>query len=248
MHLSNIIGAKMPTKDSEKASPSPANAQHAADYLHDCIKQERAAIAREIHDDIGGALAAIRFDLAWIGRHANDRAMQARAGAALEVLRHAIDASQRIAQDLQPAMLDQGLVAAVRWLADGFERRTGIKTQFSTTRERIDMASAVQLVAYRTVQEALTNIGKHAQCSAVSIELSASAKLLSLEIADNGQGVSRAALEKPSALGLKGLRERARTVGGRLDIGNRHGVGTAIVLSVPLRRPATAAPDQGPAA
>ena len=96
-----------------------------AEHLQMTIEQERAAIAREIHDDIGGALAAVRFDLAWIGRHTADPVTQQHITAATEMLQHAIGASQRIMMNLRPAILDQGLVAAVQWLAGRFRKAHG---------------------------------------------------------------------------------------------------------------------------
>jgi signal transduction histidine kinase len=99
-----------------------------AEHLQSTIEQERASIAREIHDDIGGALAAAKLDLAWIGRHVSDPATLGHVSAATEMLQHALGASQRIMMNLRPAILDQGLAAAVDWLATGFERRTGIRT------------------------------------------------------------------------------------------------------------------------
>jgi two-component system, NarL family, sensor histidine kinase UhpB len=204
------------------------------EYLQMSIEQERAAIAREIHDDIGGSLAALKFDLAWISRHNTDPGTLAHVTAANEMLQHAIGASQRIMMNLRPAILDQGLVAAVQWLAASFERRTGVKVTFHTAHERIDTSKSVQLVAYRTAQEALTNISKYAQCTAVTIDMSDAEGVLTLEIADNGRGLSRSELEKPKAFGIKGLHERARTVGGWLDISSHEGSGTSIILSIPL--------------
>ncbi|MET0208312.1 MAG: histidine kinase [Variovorax sp.] len=207
------------------------------EYLQACIEEERKSIAREVHDDIGGSLAAVKFDLAWIGRHSKDAAVIEHVNAAIETLQHAIGASQRIVQDLRPPILDQGIVAAVDWLATAFERRTGVKTAFTATHEIIDAPDAVRLVAYRTAQEALTNIAKHAECSEVRIDLSDGENVLTLEITDNGRGLTRAELDKPKTFGLKGLGERARTVDGWLDISNHGGVGTSIILSVPLGAP-----------
>ncbi len=203
-------------------------------HLQSSIEDERQSIAREVHDEIGGWLAALNFDLAWIGRHANDAAVLERVNGATETLQHAIGACQRIVQDLRPPILDQGIVAAVDWLATAFERRTGVKTAFTATQETIDAPDDVQLVAYRTAQEALTNIAKHADCSEVRIDLTDGESVLTLEITDNGRGLTRAELDKPKTFGLKGLGERARTVDGWLDITNHGGVGTSIILSVPL--------------
>jgi len=204
------------------------------EHLQTSIEQERAAIAREIHDDIGGALTAVRFDVAWIGRHSADPALQEHAASAAEMLQHAIGASQRIMMNLRPPVLEQGLVAAVQWLADGFQRRTGVPTRVVSSSEAIAAAADVQLVAYRTAQEALTNIAKHAQPAKVQIELSDREGVLTLEVADDGRGIAPEMLDKPKAFGLRGLHERARTVGGWLDISSRPGRGTSVILSVPL--------------
>jgi two-component system sensor histidine kinase UhpB len=205
-----------------------------AEHLQMTIEQERAAIAREIHDDIGGSLAAIKFDLAWIGRHSGDPATVAHVTAATDMLQHALGASQRIMMNLRPAILDQGLAPALDWLAGGFEKLTAIKTTFRAALQQLDLSKAIQLAAYRTAQEALTNISKHAQCNQVTIELSDAKSVLTLEISDNGRGISEMELEKPKAFGLRGLHERAKTVGGWLDVSTRAGIGTSIILSVPL--------------
>lgn len=204
------------------------------EHLQASIEQERAAIAREIHDDIGGSLTAIRFDLAWIGRHSTQESVREHAQAATQMLQHALGASQRIMMNLRPPILDQGIVAAVQWLTENFERRTGINTQFVTSSQTIDLPSDVQLVAYRTAQEAMTNISKYAQATKVRIDLSNTEGVLTLEIGDNGCGIDATALQKPKAFGIKGLQERARTVDGWLDISSQVGQGTSIILSIPL--------------
>lgn len=205
-----------------------------AEHLQATIEQERASIAREIHDDIGGALAAAKLDLAWIGRHLSDPVTLGHVSAATEMLQHALGASQRIMMNLRPAILDQGLAAAVDWLASGFERRTGIRTMLRAREPDHELPKAVQLTAYRTAQEALTNISKHARCDLVTIDLTDSGNVLTLEINDNGQGFSPSEHGKPKAFGLKGLHERAKSVGGWLDVSSGVGTGTSIILSVPL--------------
>lgn len=205
-----------------------------AEHLQATIEQERASIAREIHDDIGGSLAAAKLDLAWIGRHLSDPVTLSHVSAATEMLQHALGASQRIMMNLRPAILDQGLAAAVDWLANGFERRTGIRTTLRASQPGHTLPKAVQLTAYRTAQEALTNIAKHARCDLVTIDLTDSGNVLTLEISDNGQGFSALEQGKAKAYGLKGLQERAKSVGGWLDVSTRSGKGTSIILSVPL--------------
>jgi signal transduction histidine kinase len=218
----------------EELAASEQRLARFAEHLQMSIEQERAAIAREIHDDIGGSLAAVQFDLSWIGRHHRDADTQAHVQAATGMLQHAVGASQRIMMNLRPAILDQGLEAAVEWLAREFERRTGTPTQVRTALRRREFDKAVQLTAYRTAQEALTNISKHARCSEVRLDISDAEGVLTLEITDNGRGIAAPERNKPKAFGLKGLQERARTAGGWLDISSREGQGTSITLSIPL--------------
>jgi signal transduction histidine kinase len=205
-----------------------------AEHLQTTIEHERAATAREIHDDIGGSLAAVKFDLSWIGRHTNDPLTQGHVTAATEMLQHALEASQRIMMNLRPAILDQGLVAAVQWLAADFTKRTGIETTVHALPERGSLSKAIKLVAYRTAQEALTNISKYADCDRVTIDLSDAENVLTLEVKDNGKGISPMELNKPKSFGIRGLQERAKTVGGWLDVSTHHDTGTSIILSVPL--------------
>jgi len=205
-----------------------------SEHLQTTIEQERAAIAREIHDDIGGSLAAIRFDLSWIERHSTHTATISHVKAATEMLQHAVEASQRIMMNLRPAILDQGLLAALHWLVTDFMKRTKIDTIVRAPRQIAPLPKAVQLVAYRTAQEALTNIAKHAQCSLVKIDLSEDENVLTLEISDNGKGATSLDLAKPKSFGLRGLKERARTVDGWVDISSTAGTGLAVTLSVPL--------------
>lgn len=218
----------------ELAASEQRQAAFAA-HLQDTIEEERASIAREIHDDIGGSLAAIQFDLAWIGRHSADTGTLQRAANATDMLRHAMGASQRIMVNLRPAVLDQGLASALQWLCESFEKRHGITTRCNAATLLSPLSSAVELTAYRTAQEALTNVSKYAQCTAVKIELSDAGGTLTLEVTDNGCGIAPERRADSHAYGLKGLSERARTVGGWLDVSSQAGAGTSITLSIPLR-------------
>jgi two-component system sensor histidine kinase UhpB len=220
----------------EELAASRQRLAELAEHLQTSIEQERANIAREIHDDIGGALAAVKLDLAWVGRRETDPDVLKHVGTALEMLQHALGASQRIMMNLRPPILDQGLVAAVQWLAGGFERRSGLRVTIRRSSDQIDVPMDVQLVAYRTAQEALTNIAKHTKATAVDIDLSDGEGVLTLEVTDNGQGMSPDALRKAESFGLLGLRERAATVDGWLDVSTSPR-GTTVILSVPLTPP-----------
>ena len=206
-----------------------------AQHLQASIEQERAAIAREIHDDVGGSLTALKFELAWIARHAQSSEVVGRAHSALETVTHAIEASQRIMHNLRPAILEQGLVAALQWIAGRFEKRSGVSCVLRTPSALPALPIGVPLVAYRVAQEALTNITKHAQASHVELDLSLAGGVLSLEVSDNGCGLSPDALGKARSFGLRGLHERARTVGGWVDLSSGP-KGTTLILSVPLQK------------
>ena len=219
-----------------------------AQHLQTSVEAERQSIAREIHDDVGGSLTALKFELDWIRRHAGTPAVQQRAVAALETVTHAIEASQRIMQNLRPAILEQGLLAALQWMTSRFEKRTGILCELRATEglsgQALALPVGVPLVAYRTVQEALTNVSKHAQASRVVVDLSLGGGVLSLEVSDNGRGLNPADLDKARSFGIRGLHERASTVGGWVDLSSS-AAGTSLILSLPLTH-ALAHPMGGP--
>jgi signal transduction histidine kinase len=210
-----------------------------AQHLQTSVEQERAAIAREIHDDVGGSLTALKFDLAWIARHSSAPQVVSRVQSALETVSHAVESSQRIMHNLRPAILEQGLAAALHWIALRFERRAGVVCTIRLPKKPLELPPGVPLVAYRTAQEALTNISKHAQATRVQIDLSMAGGVLSLEISDNGRGLSQEDLAKARSFGIRGLHERANTVGGWIDLSSGpHG--TTLILSVPLDVPDSA--------
>jgi signal transduction histidine kinase len=215
-----------------------------AGHLQTSIEMERAAIAREIHDDVGGSLTALKFDLAWMARHADSDAILQRANSALETVTYAIEASQRIMHNLRPAILEQGLVAAVQWMVGRFEKRTGLQTAVSTSHEQIQLPPGVPLVAYRMAQEALTNISKHAEATRVDIDLSVAGGVLTLEVKDNGRGIAPGDLAKARSFGIRGLHERAATVGGWVDLSSTT-AGTSLILSVPLTPEAMQSAEDG---
>jgi len=222
-----------------------------AQHLQTSIEMERAAIAREIHDDVGGSLTAVKFDLAWIARHTDAPEVQTRVNNALETVTLAIEASQRIMHNLRPAILEQGLIAALQWMAGRFERRTGVTCILRTPQSAVSalqhLPAGVPLVAYRVAQEALTNITKHAHASRVEIDLALAGGVLSLEVSDNGVGLSQEDLAKARSFGIRGLHERARTVDGWVDLSSGPG-GTTLILSVPLTEPDGTPTPEMPAA
>ena len=201
-------------------------------HLQSVVEEERKAIAREVHDEIGGMLTALRFDLSWIGRHAEPAAAR-RAAQALETLDLAQRATQDIVRNLRPPVLDAGIVTAIEWQLGQFRRRSGLAAHLSTSTDTIALADETAMTVYRTVQEALTNVVKHAGARSVSVDMVVSDNMLSLEFHDDGRGIGADDLGKPQSFGLRGLAERARAVGGWLDV-SRTGAGTTLMLTVPV--------------
>ena len=236
--IDRALATRQAQIDRELATQALADSQRKltefANHLQATIEAERASIAREIHDDIGGSLVAARLDLAWVSRHATDTAVQAHLESAHGMVQHAMGASQRIMMNLRPAVLDQGLVAAVQWLVEGFAKRMGVPVSMTAHQDIALTNKTVELVAYRVAQEALTNASKHAKCKTVRVDISDAEGVLTVEVSDDGVGVSTEDRGKPEAFGLRGLQERAQTVGGWLDVSSIAGKGTTIILSVPL--------------
>ena len=204
------------------------------EHLQSLIENERKAISREIHDDIGGALAAAKLDIAWLLRRSLDPEIELHANSARESLQTAIDACRRIMLNLRPSILDDGLRAAIEWLVDGFSIRSGVKVHVRIEEAPKSIKPEILLVAFRVTQEALTNITKHAESTTVSIDISSHHDFLTLEVSDNGRGMSPEEKLKPQSFGLRGLQERAQSVGGWLDISSKLGHGTSLILSIPL--------------
>ena len=214
------------------------------DHLQQAVEAERADIAREVHDDVGGMLTALRFDLSWIERH-GDIAIRDRAHQGLETLNQAVEAVHRIMRNLRPPALEAGIVAALEFLVSQFESRTGINTHLDCNRERIDVSEQIAITVYRVAQESLTNIGKHSQAAHARLDLVIQDDMLSLEISDDGVGISEADLDKPGSFGLRGLTERARQANGWLEIAAGIGKG-AIMLMIPLTPEAAARLESEP--
>lgn len=204
------------------------------EHLQSAIEHERKAISREIHDDIVGTLAAAKMDMAWVLRRELSDALRTHAESAQNSVQLAIDACRRLMLNLRPSILDEGLRPAVQWLATGFSKRNQIPVTLRVEDRPEALPADVLLVAFRTVQEGLTNIAKHAQCTAVTIDISSHENVLMVEIGDNGIGMTTEDRLKLQSFGLRGLQERAQSVGGWLDISSHNSQGTAIILTIPL--------------
>ena len=201
-------------------------------------EKERMALARELHDELGQILTALRMDAVWIRERLMSLDPQAaeRAATMCNLIDSTITEVGSLARRLRPAVLDDlGLVDGLEWHTTDFESRTGIVCVFKAL--NIPQVGEVLSVAvYRVAQEALTNVARHSEATHVDVTLTAAGEQLCLEVRDNGHGFDLKAVSDEDRLGLAGMRERAYLVGGQLEIRSNPGEGTMISLQVPLHR------------
>lgn len=206
-------------------------------------EDERTGIAREIHDELGQALTAIKMDLAWIARRCAgevpiDRdAVRGKLHEMSAMTDDVIQRVRRISAELRPGVLDDlGLFAAIEWQAGEFERRTGTTCVVTSTDGDARFDRALSTAAFRIFQEALTNVARHADASRVDVVFAREGDAVVLEVRDDGKGIPHEALHSPKSLGLLGMRERARRLGGEVTIAPATPRGTLVSLRLPIER------------
>jgi PAS domain S-box-containing protein len=201
-------------------------------------EEERTNIAREIHDELGQALTALKLDIAWVGRRTQEGEIATKLAEMSRTADEIINAVRRISAELRPGILDAlGLRAALEWQADEITKRTGLQCKLTSSVGDLQLDRALATAVFRIYQEALTNVVRHAKATHVDITLWLEKGQLKLEIADDGVGVPEIA-PRSSTLGLLGMRERARRCGGDCTVRRREPLGTIVSLWVPLRFPA----------
>jgi signal transduction histidine kinase len=215
-------------------------------------EEERRSIARELHDEVGQALTAIKVELAVAQRAVEaGRADTRSLSDARSITEGALAAVRDLSHLLHPVLLDDlGLPAAIEWYLRGFGRRYGIRCDFSQTGPQYRLAQDVESSSYRIVQEALTNVAKHARATVCDVRLECSDTRLRLTIDDDGVGFddrARDAGNERRGLGLIGIRERATQLGGTVAIETAPGRGTRLTVELPARRREKAETDQVPA-
>jgi two-component system, NarL family, sensor histidine kinase UhpB len=205
-------------------------------HLQTAREEEKARIAREVHDELGSTLTALKIDLDWLGEHlANAPEAVAQKRAAMgKLLEAAVAATRRIVTDLRPGILDDlGLSAALRWQAAEFRKHTNVRVNVETPPSDQGIGRDAALTLFRIFQETLTNVARHAKATEVAVSLAASDAAFVLQIRDNGVGLSTDDLRKPTSHGIRGMRERAQQLGGDVSVSGTPGTGTTVVISVP---------------
>jgi PAS domain S-box-containing protein len=199
-------------------------------------EEEKAHIARELHDELGQLLTALKMDLGWLRERLPDAELALRAAEMGALLDRTVSATRRIMADLRPMMLDDlGLGDAAAWLVDDFAKRSGIACRFELAEDLQEVSKAVATAVYRAIQESLTNIARHAGAKNAWVNVAMDEGALQVEVEDDGRGIAQADLAKARSLGLRGMRERISFLGGSLEIGSAPRGGTRVRLRVPLR-------------
>ncbi|MDO9216183.1 MAG: sensor histidine kinase, partial [Lacisediminimonas sp.] len=208
-------------------------------YQEQVKEDERKRIAREIHDELGQNLMALRIDISMVEARTacshpllNQKSRQ--------VLRHidnSIKSVRSIINNLRPAVLDLGLHAALEWQVDQFERRTGISCDLLVEGDdaRCELDDQRATALFRVLQESLTNVARHAQANLVTIMLRRQGASISMTIADNGVGIYPGCRRKPNSFGLLGIGERISSLGGSFTVDSVPGEGTVLTVTVPVR-------------
>jgi PAS domain S-box-containing protein len=199
-------------------------------------EEERIGIARELHDVLGQALTALKLDVGWIARHTSDAELLERTRSISALGDELIAATRRISSDLRPGVLDTlGLLAAFDWQAQEFSARLGITCEVVSNLGEAKLERETSTALFRILQEALTNVARHANASHVSVKLDREGETLRLDVRDDGKGVTPERADGAHSLGLLGLRERARRLGGSATVAGEPGRGTLVSVSVPYR-------------
>lgn len=206
-------------------------------YLQSAREQERTSIAREVHDDLGQTLTALKMDLSWLNKKLphHQEALAEKTRAMMKLVDGSIQSVQRISSDLRPGLLDDlGLTAAIEWQAEEFQNRSGIQCDVSFDPEDMALDRNLATTIFRIFQETLTNVARHANASRVDAKLIQKENELVLRVKDNGKGITIKQISDPKAFGLVGMRERAYVWGGEVNISGTPDSGTTVEVRIPV--------------
>lgn len=206
-------------------------------FLQSVREEERTRIARELHDELGQVLTALRIDLDWLQSRVEgaDQRVPGKLTAMSQLVDRTVESVRRIAADLRPGMLDDlGLAAAIEWLAEQFRKRSGIECELVLNQDEFELDDQLATSVFRIIQEALTNVARHAGASLVTVVVEDLGNGIALEVADNGRGFEPAPQGKKKTYGLLGIHERVKMLGGSVEIHGRPGKGTIVRAHIPF--------------
>ena len=205
--------------------------------LQSVREEERTLIARVIHDELGQTLTGLKMDVAWLQRHLDRQqpALLEKTQAMSDLIDTTIQTVRRISSELRPGLLDDlGLVATIEWQLQEFQTRSGIQGKLISASEETTLDADGATAAFRIFQEILTNVARHAQATQVEVSLEESTAFLTLQVQDNGRGITESEIHSPKSIGLLGMQERARLRAGEVHFQGTPGQGTTVTVRLPL--------------
>ncbi|WP_162945003.1 PAS domain S-box protein [Flavisolibacter nicotianae] len=206
-------------------------------HLQDIREKERKHIAREIHDELGQQLTALKLELSWIAKKmtTQQEAIVTKIKSSLDVINGTIHTVRRLATELRPAMLDElGLAEAIRWQINEFSKRTAIEVDFDTNVDETVFPPDISISFFRILQESLTNIARHAEAGHVECKLHLADRFLLLQICDDGKGFHPGNTGDKKSLGLLGIKERVQMLNGEYQLSSEPMKGTKLTVNIPL--------------
>lgn len=208
-----------------------------ASHLQDVREEERASMAREIHDELGQQLTAVKMDMSWLYKKINnaDDNIKEKVQSTITLIDDTINTVRRIATELRPSILDDlGLVYAIEWHVGEFEKRSDIQVEYNTNCNDLEIPSKISIALFRILQESFTNIARHANATRVHVSLMIKDNMLALSIEDNGSGFDVERKPRNESFGLMGIKERTLMIGGEYIVKSKPGYGTSILVIVPF--------------
>jgi signal transduction histidine kinase len=198
-------------------------------------EEERTRVAREIHDELGQALTALKLDLSWVhSKSKASRAIRRKMKSMIQHVDRTIDCVRRISSELRPAILDDlGFIPAIEWQVSEFRKRTGIRTRLISQTDGLNLSLDDSVAVFRVVQEALTNIMRHAKATRVCVSLKCEMGGLKITITDNGQGMTPNERTDLKSTGIVGMKGRIFRLGGDFNIFSEPGKGTRLDIIIP---------------
>lgn len=227
------------TRALEELRISRQSLRSLAARLHGLLEEQRTRIAREIHDELGQFLTGLKMDLVWVGGRLSksQSSLKEKTVSMACLIDRLVESVRRISTELRPGILDDlGLEAAIEWQAHEFQERTGIRTQFTSALGDAHLDRGLSTAAFRILQEALTNVARHANATKVTIDLRELDGELALMVEDTGVGIKSSEIADKQSLGILGMRERAHLFGGEVEIHGQKGRGTTVALRIPLNQ------------
>jgi signal transduction histidine kinase len=223
-------------RKSERLKESEDKLRRLAAHLISVREEERAHIAREIHDELGQVLTGLKMEVTWLAKRLKDKPLIEKTDSMCKLIDATVQTVRKIATGLRPEMLDDmGIIAAVGWQAKEFQKRTGIRCRAKLPPE-VKLDIDVSTTMFRIFQEILTNVARHSRATRVDMELTIAEDKVALDVIDNGVGIADSDLNGKKSLGLLGMHERALLFGGEVRITGTPGHGTRVSVSIPLRQ------------